>query len=507
MYSCIKTVTLQGLEGSIVDVEVDLTRSLPKFSIVGLADQSIKESAERVRSAIKNSGYQFPLNKITVNLAPADMKKDGSQMDLPIAMGIIAANSGLEENPLEDYVVLGELTLDGKVNGVRGALPMIITAREFGFKKCIIPFENKSECSLIRDMEIYPVKNLRDIVEFYNGEEILERYTEKFETTDVEYSVDFSDIKGQNYMKRAMEVAAAGRHNLLMIGVPGSGKSMAAHRFHTILPHLTFEESVETTKIYSVAGLLEENSLVKSRPFRAPHHTSSAVALIGGGSIPKPGEISLAHNGVLYLDELPEFNKNVLEVLRQPMETGSVNISRANASITYPANFQFIASMNPCPCGYYMDQNHSCSCSMLQINRYLSKISQPLLDRIDIHIEVSAVDYKSISESEKTETSKEIRKRVEEARLIQEERFRSEKFSYNSDIVDSKIKKYCEIDKKSEEMMSLAFNKYKFSARTYNKLLKLARTIADLRGDKNIKEEHLLEAIRYRTLDSKYWSR
>ncbi|MGO1581015.1 MAG: YifB family Mg chelatase-like AAA ATPase [Peptoniphilaceae bacterium] len=378
MFYKVKTCSLEGLDGYLVNVEADLSNGLPKFSIVGLADVAIKESIERVRAGVKNSGLEFPLKRITINLSPANLRKDGSQMDLAIAIAILGANEEFN-NIKDEYIYLGELSLDGSINAINGALAMVISLREKGFKNFIIPEENKKECAIINDVNIYPVKNLREVVEFLNGNIKIEKYIEEFIFTREKFGIDFSDMKGQGFLKRALEVSAAGKHNLLMIGTPGSGKSMAAKRFPTILPKLNFDEAIEVTKIYSIAGLLKENSLISQPPFREPHHTSSAVSLIGGGRIPKPGEISLSHNGVLFLDELLEFPKSVLEVLRQPLEDKTINISRANASITYPAKFILIAAMNPCPCGYYGDENHRCKCTMYQINRYLSRISHLLI--------------------------------------------------------------------------------------------------------------------------------
>lgn len=506
MYFSVKTCSLQGLDGELIDVEADLSNGMPKFVIVGLPDTAIKESIERVRSGIKNSGYEFPLKRIIINLAPANIKKDGSQMDLSIAIAILSASEQIKNNK-DDYIYLGELSLDGELNPIVGSLAMIISLREKGYKNFIIPDANKNECSVVGDVNIYPAKNLREVVEFLNGENNIERFVEEYSYEDIDYDVDFSDIKGQSFLKRAMEVSAAGKHNILMVGVPGSGKSMAAKRYPTILPKLNFNESIETTKIHSVAGILKENRLITSPQFRSPHHTSSAVSLIGGGRIPKPGEISLAHNGVLFLDELPEFPKSVLEVLRQPLEDNTINIARANASITYPAKFVLIAAMNPCPCGYFGDDSHECTCSMTSINKYLSKISHPLLDRIDIHVEVSAVKYESLSDNnEKQQSSEEIRKRVELARNIQLERFKGTTITTNSEIRENQLNKYCKLSADTKKIMDLAFKKYNFSARSYNKIIKVARTIADLNANADIMPEDLLEAIRYRSLDSKYWS-
>lgn len=508
MYSKINTCVLQGLNGYIVEVETDLSRGLPVFNIVGLPDASIKESKERVRTAIKNSGFEFPLNRITINLAPANLKKEGSQIDLSIALGILHAMGVIYDFDFRETSCIGELALDGRLNPVEGALPMIISMREANVKRCIVPYDNKDECSVISDIEIIPIKNLNQAVDYFNNEEEILPYKNKGPKLldgEDEFDIDFSDIKGQDSLKRALEVAAAGAHNMIIIGPPGSGKTMAARRLPTILPKLSFDEAIEVTKIYSVSGLLKSNSLIDNRPFRAPHHTASSASLIGGGRMPKPGEVSLAHNGVLFLDEIPEFKKNVLEVLRQPMEDGIVTISRVNATLTYPSKFMMIASMNPCPCGYYGDQFHECTCSQGNIDKYLGKISNPLLDRIDIHIEVLPVDYKDLRGDKKQETSKEIRRRVNNAREFQLERYKGDKLYNNSHLSPKNIKKYCRLNKGADAIMKEAFKKYRFSARTYNKVLKVGRTIADLDGEDIIMEKHILEAIRYRSLDKKYW--
>ena len=507
MYARVKTCSLEGLEGFVVEVECDLGRGLPRFLMVGLPDAQIRESGERVHSAIKNIGMPYPQQKITVNLAPANRRKDGSQMDLAIAISVLSAQGLCDPELVEQYIFLGELQLNGEVSGIRGALPMVASLRELGYKKFIVPKENEKETAVIEDVSIYPASNLREVVDQLNGEgSITPAQAPEPDVEDRLYTLDFSDIKGQSGLKRAMEVAAAGGHNLLMIGPPGSGKSMSAKRLPTILPRMAFDEAVEVTKIYSVSGELTSSGLMTERPFRAPHHTASGVSLIGGGRIPKPGEISLAHRGVLFLDELPEFQSKVLEVLRQPMEDGAIHISRAQARLKFPADFQLVASMNPCPCGYYQDPHHECSCSMQQIKKYLGKISHPLLDRIDLQVEVKPVNYDDMKTMEKGETSEVVRERVEKARALQRERFNGTAIRTNADIPENLIEPYCKLKESSQKLLDMAYKKYKFSGRSIHKILKVARTVADLRGGEDISDEDVLEAIRYKTVEGKYWS-
>ena len=507
MLSIVKSMTLHGLEGFIVDVQVDVAGGLPCWEIVGLPDVSIREAKERVRTAIKNSGYEFPSRRIVINLAPATIKKVGSAFDLPIAIAILLATENINEFDFENVAFVGELSLDGNVHSITGILPMCIEAKKLGIKEIVVPKENAKEASIVDGINVIPVSSLNQVVAYLNKS--IKINPEKFNSNELiksnqVYNLDFSEVKGQKNIKRAIEVAASGGHNCMLIGSPGSGKTMMARRIPTILPKLSFEEALEVTKIHSVAGNISENSpLIINRPFRFPHHTISKTSLVGGGAIPKPGEISFAHYGVLFLDELPEFEKSTLEVLRGPLEDGKITISRVNATLTYPSKFMLVASMNPCPCGYY-GSDKECSCSNQAINKYLGKISGPLLDRIDIQVEVSSVKYKNFNSNTQEETSEQIRKRVEETRRIQLERYKECGIYSNSELTPKLIEKYCKLDEKSKIILEKAFNKLGLSARAYARILKVARTIADMDKSENIQSSHLLEAIQYRSLDKKY---
>ncbi len=499
-----------GVDAYEVEIEVNAGAGGPKIILVGLPDTAVKESQDRVTTAIQNSGYFWPRGRTTINLAPADVKKEGPSFDLPIALGMIAAGEDLDLKNAEQFCFVGELALTGAVRPVKGVLPIAIHARASGKKALFVPEANAAEAAVVEGLAVYGVRNLRETFEFLRDNAPLTPVKEDvsaFFAAHQSYDADFSDVKGQQNVKRAIEVAAAGGHNLLMIGPPGSGKSMLSKRIPTIIPPMTLDEAIETTKIHSICGLLNgKNSFVATRPFRAPHHTISDVGLLGGSANPTPGEVSIAHNGVLFLDELPEFKRSTLEVMRQPLEDGKVTISRAAGSMTFPAEFMLVAAMNPCPCGYFGDLKRECRCSAPQVQKYRQRISGPLLDRIDIHVEVPAVQYKELSGKTNGESSVDIRKRIEGARGVQQKRFGKMKASCNARMTTKMIKTFCALDDSSADLLKMAMTELNFSARAYDRILKVARTISDLENAENIQPEHISEAIQYRTLDRNLWT-
>lgn len=507
MFCKVETIGLMGMNAFPVDVEIEISRGIERFDIVGLADISVKESRERIKSAFRSSMFKFPAANVVVNLAPADVKKAGSTHDLAIAVAVLSASNLIPEDSCDNAVFIGELSLGGDVRAVRGVLPMTILAKKLGKTKVFVPNENAYEASVVSGIDVFGVETLSQLADHLNDISYIKKMPEYVQKKQDEYTgLDFADVKGQQFAKKALEIAACGGHNVIMIGAPGSGKSMLAKRLPSILPDMTFEESIETTNVYSIAGLLDKDSpLVTQRPFRSPHHTVSTAGLTGGGGVPRPGEISLAHNGLLFLDELAEFNRTTLEVLRQPIEDRCVTISRASGTVTYPCDIMLVGALNPCPCGYYGHPTKKCVCSKKQVAQYLSRISGPLLDRFDLHIEVAPVEYESLSSSQREESSAQVRERVMRAREIQNQRFKGTKISCNARITSDILRDVCPMTDAANLKLKDVFERLGLSARAYDKILKVARTIADMDGARVIDRQHITQAVRYRSLDRKYF--